>query len=863
MKIYHAVKTLLSVSLFTAVVASCTLFIDDDLVGLDLPKYHGNGYDEPVHEVGDWYDVTYQYQPATKVLTSEEQVKHIIYYTPDSTKLIHALFYDIDTPEDELPKVGQPIISTNSEKFPEGLYDIVVSCRKMKNFYVVMSRHAQSREIFKTLELDAKIPINITDYDYYDADSVKHHIHLVENNASSSTAYIDDDGGNRRAKKVDIPAPFPGLFYLPFHWQSDKEEKKHVNISLDGSLMIGPTLNVHLSLSDGVDIAAAFVLDFEIGTELKVYGKTKEKTIFSVEHAFGPVPGCIVPLFIKLGAIGSIQFEGKAYASMNYKKNWKVQAKGGDGTDSSADGGPEHHEEDKLNLEAGMEGSANLPKLTIIAGIGVGTPLTGTFVNISTSLVPSASLSVSYEKDNLEEEEEPLDDYESPVDVFLWGSGDKDVHIDINPVLKLSQATEWGLEIGIDGQAMQKLDEKAAEVKESMDKVAETIERLNVRMDELDNLISEASEKAKGEECKAFWENAVDTYENIEARTGEEIKNKTNELNAVEEDYKNILNKKEEAKEEVKTYSLTKKYGPFRISSLCFDWLTKYIFPKINDKSFRVGRIWNSDQSGLIFKAEYMLDDPGLLSKWRNYYAGFLVKQGDKTIMFYPCDNKKPIDEKTAVGTVYSAVLTGLSENVGYTCIPCYVREGDTKPTIFNKGISFSTTTPSISILGLEKNGATAKEKESANSSSSSSASEVVYTCHFNTYSHVVGSRNCSDWGIMDENDKNVATKYHNSKSAGLVSSGYLQSGQYVHNWTLKSSKPKVKVALTPYAVAKDQSKNDTKNYKYFSTWEETLDFSNDITGLGANSYIGDFSDDSDYILELNSVEFIPSEEGD
>ena len=611
-------------------------------------------------------------------------------------------------------------------------------------------------------------------------------------------------------------------------------------------------------------------VDLEVGVELKFYGETKEKTIYSVEKHFGPIMVGPIPIFIKIGSKGTIQFEGKAYASMSYKKNWEVDLKGGDSDDGTGDG-KFVPKEDKLNLEAGMEGHANLPKLTLIAGVGVGTPLAGAFAYFSTSLVPSASVSASYEKDFLDEEE-PLDDYENPLDVFFWGRQDEDVHIDFNPVLKLSQATEWGFEIGIDGQAMEKLDEKAAEVKESMDKIAETIERLDARMEELDKLISEASEKAKGEECKAFWENAAETYKNIEERTEESKRNETYDHRLAEGDYQIILNQKQDAKDaeeimkeslNVKGVSLVKKFGPFRISSLCFDWLTKYIFPKINDKSFRVGRIWNSDQSGLIFKAEYMLDDPGLLSKWRNYYAGFLVKQGHKTIMFYPCDNKKPIDEKTAVGTVYSAVLTGLSENVGYTCIPCYVREGDTKPTIFNKGISFSTTTPSISILGLEKNGATAKEKESANSSSSSSASEVVYTCHFNTYSHVVGSRNCSDWGIMDENDKNVATKYHNSKSAGLVSSGYLQSGQYVHNWTLKSSKPKVKVALTPYAVAKDQSKNDTKNYKYFSTWEETLDFSNDITGLGANSYIGDFSDDSDYILELNSVEFIPSEEGD
>ena len=852
MKTKHISIHLFLVTITVILFTSCTLFIDDDLVGRDLPKYQGNGYDAPVHEVGENYDVTYQYQPSTKVLTSEEEVKHVKYYTRDKYDYIHIVLFDKDTPESELPKVGQPIISTNMEKFPYGLFDIVEKCTKLKSGYAVISRHAQPREIFKVMELDTKLPVDFKDYDYLDEDSVMHHVHISDD---GTTATIDGEekSAMHRVKGVDIPIRIQGLYFpLTLSWNPKKNPNHPFQASLDGSLQTGLALNVHLSLFDGCNLSIEAGVWFDVEGEIQVHKATKPHRWKTFQKMF-PFMAGPVPLFPKIGVSLYTQFEGKAFANLSYHYKNTIKLVGGEDEDGSGNGSVEENE---MNFEAGFQGRAKLPQIKLVLGVGVGTPLTGVYANLSTSFVPSVSLTAGFKKDFTDDTSE--EEYLSPAQ-FYDVVTDGDVHIDINPELKLSLETDWGFEIGVDGQSMEALESSADMLQDAIGKVQETI-------DDLEEDIKDYAEDAdldldnnKQDVEDLFGEIIAEFEKDDQDQIMKELQLEADKI----EDLKEMKEKDAKGLEE-NTKKLTKSFGPWKIYSLCFDIISKSIWPKMKDTSFRVGRKYNNNQTGLIFMPEYALEDPGLLSEWKTFYPGFVIKQGSTNLGFYPCDNGQVIDSDTERGDRFTATITGLQENVSYTCIPAYASIGNGKPTVFNKGISFSTVTPCVSIMDLEVTSVSVELEEN-------SSVPKAYIGYFNTVSNVKGSRNIREWGIRDDKDTNEKTKFHKDKSAtaGIEygeqkgQENYMRSGYYTHHWKVKSKKGKVNISLTPYAIAKDDyvsgNTSGGPDYrKYFSTWEQKLNLLDYFQTNSSSSANDGTWDDDDFELELISSDFTP-----
>ena len=536
MKSKHTSIYLFIVSVTTMLISSCTLFIDDNLVGLDLPEYHGNGYDAPTHEKGENYDVTYQYQPSTKVLTNAEQVKHVRHYFSDKNDFIHIVFFDKDTPEEDLPKVGQPIISTNAEIFPKGLFDIVQKCTKLKNGYAVISRHAQPREIFKELELNAKAPLYFQDYDFLDEDSVEHHVHISDD---GTTATIDGENHNangmHKIKRVDIPFGIPfGSVYLPLSlsWNPKNNPNHPFEASFSGSVMLGVTCNIHISVLDGCDLSIEAGVWLDAEGEVKVHTPTKPRLWKSFRKDFLIMAGP-VPLFPKIAFRIYTQFEAKAYAKIGYHLQQSITLAGGESSDGEGDGGTK---ESEFTFEAGLEGSVQIPKITATLGVGVGTPLAGVYADFSTALVGSVSLIADFKKDFYDTSEE---EYLNPAE-FYDVLMDDNLHLQMNPMLKLSQDTEWGLQVGVDGQSMEQLDQYKDKLDDAMNKVGDIIEDIN---DDIEDLDDDMIYDVDNDDREAFNEDLNKQLELIEkSKEYEEIiKAYQAQENAIEQNKEQIL----------------------------------------------------------------------------------------------------------------------------------------------------------------------------------------------------------------------------------------------------------------------------------------------------------------------------------
>ncbi len=821
--------------------SSCTLFIDDDLVGVDnLPKYEGNGYDAPVHETGEYYDVTYQYQPSTKTLHTDEEAKYVLKMNRDSADYFHYLVYDINTPHEELPIPGQCLVSSNLDKFPNGLGDKVISEKKSNKGYLVITRHASLEEIFKDLKLEANIPVseNISDYDYYDADSVLHHAKIEKNNQNHY-----NPNGPLKVAKWDTEF---GLPPFKFSLGGKPINKKAFKLLINGEVSWKSFVYVKLELWELPVVRLRNDIDLNANARISlgIKGEGKKKKPKRIEQflignsdflkgrlkwPIGPV--VLVP---KFGI--TVNFQAEANAFTTIKGGWSYHGTFGAADDPDVpqdkpSSGPD------WKIEGGVMGEIDFPVIKVKFGLGCYTNIVSVNLELIGTAYAKGGLSISTDDFSTEEEEEGGEEFEDPSDVYKWALSNDIVHIDNNPEVSINWKTELGISAGVDSEQLK-------EVKEAVDKAAKELS------DEIltDEIILAVIEDTKEVE---------DWFNNLpESELLEELSQDVSSPFLYDQEYYDMLKGQKEDKEkelennkeQVETGEKINRYDLQASAVWTLNFLTwepiwqTYFFPKMNDKSFRVGRKWNDDKSKLIFTAEYILDDPGYMSKFIDYYPGFLVKLGNEAIMYYPCDIDKPINWDTPKGTRIKAELTGLSENHSYSCIPCYASSRDGKYTVFNKGISFSSTTPSISLIGLQENGATASQGENS----------YVYTCHFTTTTHVVGSRNIREWGLIDNNDKNDKTKYHKSKDAGELNPGF-----YTHNWRVKSSKPKIKISLTPYLIAKDETLTDAK---YYSTWEETLDFTNLVVGESlANTYSGDFATD-DFVLELESVTFTPDE---
>ena len=138
--------------------ASCTLYMDepeDDKKGKDDNIENGDGFSSPRTDVTADGTTTYQFNPTTKVF--DETNSQYVLNVEDSV-----VWLSTSTPYEMIPRVGDAIYSTFSEKFPNAMMGKVVSVTKENGMIKCVCTDTTLGHVYKKLDIHASI--NVADY---------------------------------------------------------------------------------------------------------------------------------------------------------------------------------------------------------------------------------------------------------------------------------------------------------------------------------------------------------------------------------------------------------------------------------------------------------------------------------------------------------------------------------------------------------------------------------------------------------------------------------------------------------------------------------------------------------------------------
>ena len=189
--------------------ASCNLFIEDeedDLSrGIDLNKktvYTGDGWSEPVTEVGDCYNITYQYQDNVKLLTEEIQ-SYIVSFEVDALYgALGIIDFREDTPEQFLPRIGEMVTSRNTKLMPDGLGAEVIWAGFIDGVYRVCTCAVTLDKIFK--KLDGEYDLSLADIGDVEANpSIESSIATTRADDGEDIFTVETDGVKLHEEKGD------------------------------------------------------------------------------------------------------------------------------------------------------------------------------------------------------------------------------------------------------------------------------------------------------------------------------------------------------------------------------------------------------------------------------------------------------------------------------------------------------------------------------------------------------------------------------------------------------------------------------------------------------------------------------------
>lgn len=787
---------------------SCNLFIDEDLEN-QLVEYSGKGYDNVVSEQGENYQVEYQYKKTTMELNANNPLtQHIVRVESVDSARYHIIHFDASTPVDQLPRVGQHIVSSNLDLFPLGLCDLVGVVEEVGGEHLVHSKGTDVANAFEHLRFHTSIPAGdyFDEYDIYDDQgNFLAHIDNREEHAKARQTRSDEDADDHL--DIDIPFKLPTENELMKEWLKQQKiiNGDHFKIELTGGIKAKLYADCDFSFSDGLKINFRIkdgAVDVGVNVELTA-GVSKQ--LFGnndvlngkVRIVVGPV--VVVPV---LGFSVNMEVKGTLTASVNYHKPFDFELGFADGdfhsSNNSGDG--------TLTTSFEAAGSFDFPVVKISVGFGLFTSdlsiRAEIYANVTTK-VTLASGSAEYFRE----------DGKNPSDISF------------SPKLNTDFQLGFALALVAKGAIIKKVVEELKEhVKKNSPPVKKRKKKDNKYFEsgdygdwvafkkgntnEVNPDVLPKIEKMVATMPEDEREKFIDTMIKGKAQEATEVSNGAGIMDEEEgEEESSIVNF------EVTDDEYALRLGPFYPELLKWSLVDRYLFPKMKDGTFRMGRDWDEKKENLIWNAEFILEDPGLMSLVRDYYPGFLIKLGSEEIIYMVANGGKKLNVKDK-GKKITSEFKGLYQDYVYTCQPGYATKGTEKASMWDKPITFSAVTPTISIVSLKET----KIEKTDLFDENGDPIGATYNYAFDTYSEVKGSRNVREWGIIDLNDDNAKTRIHTSSSAQL------KSGQYVHHWSIKNTKKsKVLISLRPYIFAKDGDKNDWNDAKMFPIYNATL----------------------------------------
>lgn len=276
--------------------------------------------------------------------------------------------------------------------------------------------------------------------------------------------------------------------------------------------------------------------------------------------------------------------------------------------------------------------------------------------------------------------------------------------------------------------------------------------------------------------------------------------------------------------------------GPWPIKPLCVSWPW---FPKVKDNTFKVIKQWSADGKSLDFNGEYELSSIGFIGNLgKSYYPALMIKKGSTIVRILSAEDGGSFS-KVEKGKKYHFKIAAMKDDVQYTAIPCYYDNNlhilaQMKPVIIDKGLTFYTTTPSMSITSVVPKDYKQDYDKNAGYGSSGGY-EYRHTFKVDSRVSVKGIQNISSWGIRDDVSGTTNSKSKNGNYQD-------KDGTYVFHWTFRRyshyssafARQEVHIKLVPrYSIVGDDKTIYGSPYELIVYSDRTYDEIDDGSGFG------------------------------
>ena len=217
--------------------AACNLFIEDEQDWKEeIPVHTGYGYDEPVTENGEFYDLTYQFNSNVNVL-SEDAMRHLNKVLVSRSRWISCLDFDLNTPKELRPVRGEILLHGICDKLPEGMMQQVLVTAEMDGVYRVITCVVPFEDLFKEIDMEVDCGKGL-------------YLQSPDDNEEEAvgTSWDEMDGqqdvaqGNRVRKVEDKTEKFSKSYSiaLPITFSTDRDLIDEDKVKVSGKIEVGP-----------------------------------------------------------------------------------------------------------------------------------------------------------------------------------------------------------------------------------------------------------------------------------------------------------------------------------------------------------------------------------------------------------------------------------------------------------------------------------------------------------------------------------------------------------------------------------------------------------------------------------------------
>jgi hypothetical protein len=639
-----------STAAVTVMLASCNLFIDDELDEnsefKNVPVHTGVGYDEPVTTNEGGCEVTYQYNSDVRVLSQEDQDRYIVYAAKDGANCFAEVHYSKNTPADKLPVPGEILLSTVTERFPWGCNHRVHYCIEEDNVYRYILGFAALDETFKELDINGNISNDGKDEYVIPAEDF-----IVDDEETDTIAATRSDWSiNVGIAKISWDGDTIQTD-IPFIWTPGQIEYKggYGSATLEWQSNYKENFNFdHFSIKKRNFKMKYTMVQHEKFSLSVAGGYTHNGRLFRVPLVRGkaiviPTPAPIV-LVLFLNADLSLDFD--INASVTWTKETKTK------TTYDIDLVPGFMElptvkettEKLIHKPLSFGNFALESSLTLSSKLIVGLGIYGKVLSVR--LIPTLALTIASKV--------PLAE----------NNGSSTYNISTKEGVTLT--LDFILTIGV------YLDLKLKEI----------LGNVFIFGDDVDKANLEAME-ADAAKMSEYYKDVVD-----------------NQNESLDPKNKKYYKKGEGHEEEDAGLATSFKWhilGPY----------TTPWFPTIHDNSFAIVRGWDKEAQKMTFTAQYTIDKLGIIAAGTGvwFVPCINITEGAKQIKtVYPTEGGK--SAKVRSGHTYYFNLPELDDDKTYMIWPVYYNHQalntSSVPSALDKGLSFCLTTPNLSIIDVK-----------------------------------------------------------------------------------------------------------------------------------------------------------------